>query len=161
MVEELQYLSKRYILLKYTVIGTAIGYFILHPLILFITTWMDYHVEEGYFHLHSLSGSIPTLWWAFSKTMLPRGVAFIILGAGVGFYYGILMYRSEVYMKRIDGFDEYLKSERHLRGGVIRQRTTQLFQLKESNERFQNRIAKYKQKTNDLEKEIKKLKKRS
>jgi len=160
MVEKLQYLSKRYILLKYSAIGSLIGYFILHPLILFITTWMDYHVEEEYFHFHNLFESIPTLWESFNKSMLAHGVVFIFIGGVVGLYYGTLMYQFEVHIQRINGFDDYLKRERHLRGGVIRKRTAQLFQLKESNERLQNRIVKYKQKTKDLEKEIK-LKKRS
>lgn len=99
MVEEIKTSSKRYIVLINALKGGLFGYFIMHPLVAFVTTFMHLHVEEGRIHLHVLIESLPALWMAFSPDMILWALSFTLFGVCVGAYYGLILDRLDHIME--------------------------------------------------------------
>ncbi len=70
------------IIIKWSVFGALLGYFIFHPLIHMIYV---FHFTSGHSEVKNLVSEILQ---AFSVSMLPWGLAFMILSALVGVFWG-------------------------------------------------------------------------
>ena len=70
------------IIIKWSVVGALFGYFIFHPLIHLITV---FHFNSGNSDATNLVSEILQ---AFSVSMLPWGLAFMMLNATIGLFWG-------------------------------------------------------------------------
>lgn len=124
--EKIKIMKGKRVILENALKGGIIGYFILHPLVMFVTNFMHLHVEEGQIHIHTFFKSLPHLWQAFSLTMSPWGLTFTIFGGVVGGYYGNLLNQLGQRMEEIEKLDEKLKVEQKDLENKVIERTTDL-----------------------------------
>jgi signal transduction histidine kinase len=88
----MKFFKKRSILQINAIKGGLIGYFILHPLIMFVTTTMHHHKDDGSLHLHAVIESLyHSSLESFSLKMLPWSIVLTLFGVTIGLYYGSLL----------------------------------------------------------------------
>jgi hypothetical protein len=98
------------IIIKWSVIGALFGYFIFHPLIHIISV---YHFFSG--HQEPVN-FVSEILKAFSVSMLPWGLAFMILNAFIGLFWGKIRQTNTEKSKVIAQLQEALAEVQILSG---------------------------------------------
>ena len=80
--------AKRKILLKYSLAGAIVGYFIFHPLVMLFTYLMTF--KDAIFDITNTGGITAVILRSFSIDMLPWSLSFALFNSIIGLYYGIL-----------------------------------------------------------------------
>jgi signal transduction histidine kinase len=75
--------------------GGLIGYFIIHPFMMFVTEVMHRYHEEGILHIHALEEGVSAILMSFKIPMLPWAFTFTLFGMAIGYYYGIIQLQLE------------------------------------------------------------------
>ena len=80
--------TKRMILLRYSLIGALVGYFIFHPLAMLLSYLMT--AKDAALEMTNTVGVIAVVLRSFSIDMLPWSLSFTLFNGIIGMYYGIL-----------------------------------------------------------------------
>jgi hypothetical protein len=97
-------------IIKWSVFGAIFGYFVFHPLIHIISV---FHFSGGHSEATNLVSEILQ---AFSVSMLPWGLAFIILNAFIGIFWGKIRQVDAEKSKVITDLQEALAKVKTLSG---------------------------------------------
>jgi hypothetical protein len=97
-------------IIKWAVFGAIFGYFVFHPLIHIISV---FHFSGGHSEATNLVSEILQ---AFSVSMLPWGLAFIILNAFIGIFWGKIRQVDAEKSKVITDLQEALAKVKTLSG---------------------------------------------
>jgi len=76
------------ILLRYSLIGALVGYFIFHPLAMLLSYLMT--AKDAALEMTNTVGVIAVVLRSFSIDMLPWSLSFTLFNGIIGMYYGIL-----------------------------------------------------------------------
>jgi|GEM_PF-4009701 len=125
----MKFILKRPILFSNALKGGVFGYFILHPLNMFVSELMHPH-EGGILHFHTFNEALIHATNAFSQMMIPWAATFTFVGVLIGIYYGSLMvklktshdYLEETVAERTKELTQAnieLKSVDRLKGDII------------------------------------------
>jgi len=97
-------------IIKWSVMGALLGYFIFHPLIHLISL---FHFSSGFLVPENLVSEILQ---AFSVSMLPWGLAFMILSALLGVFWGKIKQADKEKSEVIAELQKALKKVKTLSG---------------------------------------------
>jgi hypothetical protein len=98
------------IIIKWPVIGALFGYFLFHPLIHIISV---FHLTSGHPNAINL---VPEISQAFTVSMLPWALAFMILNAFIGLFWGKIRQADAEKSKIIADLQEALTKVKTLSG---------------------------------------------
>jgi hypothetical protein len=96
--------------IKWSLIGALFGYFIFHPIIHIISVFHFFRGHPGPVNL------VPEILKAFSVSMLPWGLAFMILNASIGLFWGKIKQANAEKSKVIAQLQEALAEVQILSG---------------------------------------------
>lgn len=54
-------LGMKFTAVRAAIIGFLVGYFVVHPITMFMTNLVHYHIENGEIHLHDVSEAVSVL----------------------------------------------------------------------------------------------------
>lgn len=80
--------AKRKMLLKYSLAGAIVGYFVFHPLVMLFTYLMTF--KDASLDITNTGGITAVILRSFSIDMLPWSLSFALFNGIIGLYYGML-----------------------------------------------------------------------
>jgi len=80
--------AKRMILLRYSLIGALVGYFIFHPLVMLLSYLMT--ARDAALDMTNSVGVFAVVLRSYSIDMLPWSLSFTLFNGVIGMFYGIL-----------------------------------------------------------------------
>jgi hypothetical protein len=78
--------TQRKLLLRSTLTGAIIGYFLFHPLVMLLSYLMT--IKDSSMEMTTTTSVIAVLLRSFSMDMLPWSLSFALFNGIIGFYYG-------------------------------------------------------------------------
>ena len=75
-------------LYKYIIIGTLVGFFVFHPLVMLLSHFMAIHNDPG--AVPVVEGITSAILKSFSISMLPWSISFAFFNGVIGLYYGTI-----------------------------------------------------------------------
>jgi len=80
--------AKRKMLLKYSLAGAIVGYFVFHPMVMLFTYLMTF--KDTSLDITNTGGITAVILRSFSIDMLPWSLSFALFNGIIGLYYGML-----------------------------------------------------------------------
>lgn len=105
---------RRKILIQYSLVGAAVGYFVFHPVVMLVSYLMT--AKEPALDMPNTVGPIAVILRSFSIGMLPWSLSFAMFNSIIGLYYGIFKVEKKAREELIVNLQKALAEVKTLSG---------------------------------------------